>query len=380
MKTRYLGGKVKRIIVGILTIASLVLTFTVATGSDLTITSGSGFVVSPDGYILTNYHVIQDAAVITVYLKETPYVGDVVAISEASDLALIRIPARNLKAAPLGNSMYLKILEPVVAMGFPLPGFGRELTASTGHLTSIRTDVPGRRGRDTLQHDAVIYRGSSGGPLFNSRGEVIGVNFAAIVGSGFQYAVPINEAIPLLRKIPGFDVSKMGIATEVISAPEIFSRYGETVVYIECLPRGGDSRPSGSTSPGTPSVGHLSQMTINVCLIQSWLLTILDPTHFQDSPTVVPLIKAGWLARDDEGRIVRESGFNIGFGVSFRYYGNQGLQPGRPNWYWGWGTVLLVFPYLEVGLSWKLNPEEGGFVFHLGLWYFYPYLELSIQF
>lgn len=357
-----------------------VLVLTVASGSGAVVTSGSGFVVHPDGYIVTNRHVINEAGVITVYIGNRSYEASVVTVSESTDLALLRIPVRDLKAAPLGNSLHLELLDTVVAMGYPVEGFGRDLTTSQGQLTAIRTNVPGRSGKETLQHDAVIYRGSSGGPLFNSRGEVIGVNFAMVVGSGLQFAIPINDAIPLLRRISGFNVREMGIAAAVIPAQEIVSRYRETVVYIECTPYRAGLRPSVPGSPTTPSPERRPHLTTSVCLIQVWPLALLAPEAPKDVPIMLPLLKVGWITRDNDGRVTGESGFNIGLGVSFRYYGSQGLQPGRSNWYWGWGTVLFIVPYLEGGVAWKLSPQEGGLVLYLGLWYLYPYLELSIQF
>lgn len=154
-------------------------TLSAATGA------GTGFIVSPDGYILTNEHVIHSSSSIKVYIGSDVYEAKIIKASETTDLALLKIPKTNLLAVAIGNSWEVRRGDPVVAMGYPASGYGRDLTMSQGAITSIRTDFLGREGRDTFQHDAVIFYGSSGGPLFNNKGEVIGVNFGGIKGSGF---------------------------------------------------------------------------------------------------------------------------------------------------------------------------------------------------
>jgi S1-C subfamily serine protease len=198
-----------------------------------TVVAGSGFVVDPAGYILTNEHVVHGAARIEVFLGEEDYPAELVAADSERDLALVRIAATELTAAPLGDSAKVELLEHVVAMGYPEPGFGRDLTVAEGQITSIRTNLPGREGKATFQTDAAIYHGSSGGPLFNLKGEVIGVNYARLEGSEFYYAIPINEAIPLLRLVPGFRPEEMGSQLEVLTPGEIVSRYRAAVAYIE---------------------------------------------------------------------------------------------------------------------------------------------------
>jgi hypothetical protein len=157
----------------------------------------------------------------------------VVTKSAESDLALLKIAASGLTPVALGNSLQVRLLDDVVALGYPLPQFGRDLTVSEGRITSFRTNVEGRESRDTLQHDAVITHGSSGGPLLNLRGEVIGVNFAGVEGSGMQLAIPINEAVPLLRSIPSFSPSHMGTAMQTLTPQQVAATYTASVVYVE---------------------------------------------------------------------------------------------------------------------------------------------------
>lgn len=343
--------------------------------------SGSGFVVTPDGYILTNEHVIRGVGVITVYIGNSSYEATVVGVSEANDLALLKIAASNLAAAPLGNSLGVEPLESVVAIGYPMPGYGRDLTTSQGQITSIRTNVPGREGKETLQHDAVIYRGSSGGPLFNAYGEVIGVNFSGVVGTGLQFAVPINEATPLLRRIPGFNPRDMGTATEVIPASQIVLTRRSAVVLIEWTTARTGLRPSVPDEPVALPPVSIPNVTAGVSLIQPWILfSLFDFPDEDEIAPVLPLLRVGWLRWDDAGRLTEIWGYHIGLGVWFRYYGARGFVTGQGNWYWGWGTVLFIVPYLEIGVAWKFGSQDQGLVLHLGLWLIYPCLDLSIHF
>lgn len=218
----------------VVSLALCFLTAVPALASESTITSaGSGFVVTADGYILTNEHVVGDSETVSVFIDGTAYSASVVTKSAESDLALLKIAVSGLTPVALGNSLQVQLLEEVIALGYPLPQFGRDLTVSEGRITSFRTNVGGREGRDTLQHDAVITHGSSGGPLFNLKGEVVGVNFAGVEGSGMQLAIPINEAVPLLRSIPSFSPSGMGRATQTLAAQDVVATYTKSVVYIE---------------------------------------------------------------------------------------------------------------------------------------------------
>jgi hypothetical protein len=195
--------------------------------------TGTGFIVSADGYVLTNEHVIHGANSITVLIESKAYEATVIESSEQNDLALLKVAPPGVEAVMLGNSLLVEIFTEVVAFGYPMAQYGRDLTVSQGMITSVRTNVGGREGRDTLQHDAVIFHGSSGGPLFNMKGEVIGINYAGVSGSGLEFAIPIAEAIPLLRRIPGFSTKTLGQAVAEITPQEIHARYAASVVLIE---------------------------------------------------------------------------------------------------------------------------------------------------
>ncbi|MBA3341239.1 MAG: trypsin-like peptidase domain-containing protein [Gemmatimonadaceae bacterium] len=167
---------------------------------------GSGFIVRPDGVIVTNAHVIEGAAQIFVAMRDgTRYPARLLGSDEANDLAVIKIDARNLPVAPLGNSSNLLVGEWAIAIGSP---FGFMLANSEPSVTAGVVSGTGRNlvaesaGAgvyvDMIQTDASINRGNSGGPLVNALGEVIGVNssiFSPSGGSvGLGFAIPINRA------------------------------------------------------------------------------------------------------------------------------------------------------------------------------------------
>jgi serine protease Do len=176
--------------------------------------SGSGFVIEGDGQILTNYHVIQNAERIMVKFSDGRSLqAGVLGIDPDTDIALIKVDAKNLAVAPLGDSEDLRVGEWVCAIGNPL---AYEHTVTVGVVSYL-----GRKLFDTsldnyIQTDAAINFGNSGGPLINGRGEVVGINSAISQrASNIGFAVPINEArevLPQLRTegrvIRGF----MGVA------------------------------------------------------------------------------------------------------------------------------------------------------------------------
>ncbi|HET7694777.1 MAG TPA: trypsin-like peptidase domain-containing protein [Vicinamibacterales bacterium] len=163
--------------------------------------SGSGFVIDRQGFILTNYHVIEDADRITVTLSDGRTLrGEVVGTDPAIDVALIKVAAAGpLEAAPLGDSDQLRVGEWVCAIGNPL-----------GYVHSVTVGVVSFIGRklfdasldDYIQTDAAINYGNSGGPLINARGQVVGINSAlSSRASNIGFAVPINQAVAILPQL-----------------------------------------------------------------------------------------------------------------------------------------------------------------------------------
>jgi hypothetical protein len=169
----------------------------VMANDDKPIARGTGFLVSPDGAILTNYHVIVTGNVAIVKFADGTVlpVDGVLATDKFHDVAILKIHGKIFPALTLGNSDQLQVGEGVVAIGNPL---GLELTVSNGILSGIRSDE--KDDAKLLQITAPISHGSSGGPLFNMFGDVIGINALYLEGGeSLNFAIPINDAKKLLQ-------------------------------------------------------------------------------------------------------------------------------------------------------------------------------------
>lgn len=163
--------------------------------------NGSGVIVRPDGYILTNYHVIQHAVRIEVQLQDgRRFVAQEVGSDPATDLAVIRIPARNLPAATFGESSQVRPGQWAIAIGSP---FGLDYTVTTGVVSSVgRGGLGMNEIEDYLQTDASINPGNSGGPLVDLDGRVIGINTMIIGrGAGIGFAVSAELARRVANQI-----------------------------------------------------------------------------------------------------------------------------------------------------------------------------------
>lgn len=157
---------------------------------------GSGFIIDKNGYILTNYHVIENAQSIVVNLANGKKVkGRVVGSDPDNDLAVIKVDSQNLPVAVLGDSNRIKVGQLAVAIGNP---FGLQQTVTSGVISAVGRSIGEGGGRvleNLIQTDASINPGNSGGPLVNSRGQVIGINTAIISqAQGIGFAIPINTA------------------------------------------------------------------------------------------------------------------------------------------------------------------------------------------
>jgi len=167
---------------------------------------GTGFVINPDGYILTNAHVIEDASSIEVDLADSDehYPANVVGSDSATDIALLKIDAHHpLPVVPLGESDHLQIAEWVMVIGNPF-GLSQSVTVGVISHTGRNEIAPvGRDGYyDFIQTDASINPGNSGGPVVNLRGEVIGIATAInATGQGIGFAIPINMAKAILGQL-----------------------------------------------------------------------------------------------------------------------------------------------------------------------------------
>jgi serine protease Do len=172
---------------------------------------GSGVILTDDGYILTNRHVVQGSSSLTVALYDgTEYPATIVKIADDNDLALIKIEAKGLKAATLGDSSSLQAGQTAIAIGSPLGTFTETVTkgiiSATGRSITVTDEQTGRPTRlhDLIQTDAAINPGNSGGPLLDASGAVVGIN-TAIAGNaeGLGFAIPITAAKDLIAIAKG---------------------------------------------------------------------------------------------------------------------------------------------------------------------------------
>lgn len=164
---------------------------------------GSGFIIDPKGYIITNYHVVERARKIDVTLSEgKKYQGRLIGYDRRSDLAVIKIEGDNFPYLPLGNSDNLKPGQFAIAIGNP---YGLNRTVTLGIISALNRTIvesSGVRLENLIQTDAAINPGNSGGPLLNIKGEVIGINTAIQSNAqGIGFAIPINKAKEIADKL-----------------------------------------------------------------------------------------------------------------------------------------------------------------------------------
>lgn len=213
--------------------------------------SGSGFIITEDGYILTNYHVIEGANTVTVTLYDgTAYEAEVVGYDAANDLAVLKVEAEDLSPVVLGSSDKLLVGDEVVAIGNPLGELTFSLTA--GYVSALDREVTLSGGitMDLIQTDCAINSGNSGGALFNLYGEVIGITNAKYSGSSSSgasidnigFAIPIDSVLNIVESIieHGY-VVKPYIGVTVSDVSEEAQRYG--------LPKGASIQSVVEDSP-----------------------------------------------------------------------------------------------------------------------------------
>ncbi|HEX4232907.1 MAG TPA: Do family serine endopeptidase [Caldimonas sp.] len=164
---------------------------------------GSGFIISPDGIILTNAHVVRDAKDVTVKLSDRrEYTAKVLGLDTATDIAVLKIDAKGLPVVRLGDPKSLEVGDPVLAIGAP---YGLEQTATSGIVSAKGRSLPGDAVVPFIQTDAAVNPGNSGGPLFDGTGSVVGINSQIYSrNGGFQgvsFAIPINVALKVKDQI-----------------------------------------------------------------------------------------------------------------------------------------------------------------------------------
>lgn len=235
--------------------------------------TGSGFIVSPDGYILTNNHVVAGATRIKVYLADRrEYTAEIVGRDPTTDVAVIKIDGTSLPVLSLGTSTDLKVGEWVLAVGNP--GFGGgssslDYTVTAGIVSAIgrpldliRNDIRAREGQqaagfaieDFIQTDAVINPGNSGGPLVNMMGQVVGINSAIASRTGYYqgygFAIPMDLAKRIMEDLIEFGEIRrpyLGIVMEPMdeASAEIYGLPRTTGVLVQDAPDGGPAAAAG---------------------------------------------------------------------------------------------------------------------------------------
>ncbi len=197
--------------------------------------SGSGFIISDDGYILTNYHVVEDANSVTVTLyDDTTYDAELIGYDESNDIAILKVDGTGLTPVILGDSEKLQVGESVVAIGNPLGELTFSLTAGTVSALDRRITMSNGLSMELIQTDCAINSGNSGGALLNLHGEVIGITNAKYSGSGsgasidnIGFAIPINAVRDIVKSIieKGY-ISKPYIGIGVDDVSQDLQAYG----------------------------------------------------------------------------------------------------------------------------------------------------------
>jgi S1-C subfamily serine protease len=164
---------------------------------------GTGFVINPDGYIVTNHHVIATAEELRVRLFDgREMIATVLGSDAKADLALLKVEARDLAVMPFGDSSRTQVGEPVLAIGTP---FGLDESATAGIVSALDRKIESKPGDRLIQTDAAINPGNSGGPLINERGQAIGINTVVFTSSGgatgIGFAIESRFAEPILTRL-----------------------------------------------------------------------------------------------------------------------------------------------------------------------------------
>lgn len=223
-------------------------------GSYVTSGAGSGVIISEDGYIITNAHVINGASSVSVQLdNKEVYSAQIIGYNTENDIAVLKIDAAGLTPATIGDSSKLVAGEFALAVGNPLGNLGG--TVTDGIISALDREVTVENQKMTLlQTSASISPGSSGGGLFNARGELIGITNAKPSSSsgaeGLGFAIPVNTAYEVAQDIinnKGSSSIVMGVTVVTISDAQTAAKYGVSAmgVYIQSVNAGGGAEAAG---------------------------------------------------------------------------------------------------------------------------------------
>jgi len=214
--------------------------------------TGSGFVVAADGYIVTNAHVVDGADEVKVRMSDKrEFVAKVVGADKRTDIALLRIEAKDLPRVTIGDPDKLKVGEWVVAIGKP---FGLENTMTAGIVSAKGRDLPQENLVPFIQTDVAINPGNSGGPLFNLRGEVVGINsmiYSRTGGyMGLAFAIPIDVAMNTVNQLKDkgrVTRGRIGVTIQEVSkeAAEAFGLKSAAGALVNAVEKGGPAEKAG---------------------------------------------------------------------------------------------------------------------------------------
>ena len=245
--------------------------------------AGSGFILTSDGYILTNYHVIENSNSITVTTYDgTAYDAQLIGYDESLDAAVLKVEAEDLVPVVLGDSDKLNVGDSVVAIGNPLGELTFSLTAGAVSALNREITMSNSVTMDLIQTDCAINSGNSGGALFNLYGEVVGITNAKYSSSGSSsaasvdnigFAIPINDVLPIVRSIieKGY-IAKPYIGVSVTNVSEETQSYG--------LPQGAAVKEITADSPA-----EAAGLQVND------IITRVDDTDITSSNDLVDVIK-----------------------------------------------------------------------------------------
>jgi len=216
--------------------------------------AGSGFIVSPDGVILTNAHVVRDADEVTVKLQDRrEFRAKVLGSDPKTDVAVLKIDAKNLPVVPIGNTRNLQVGEWVLAIGSP---FGLESSVTAGVVSAKGRSLPNDP-VPFIQTDVAVNPGNSGGPLFNTRGEVVGINsqiYSQTGGyQGLSFAIPIDVAVRIKDQIVATGKvkhAKLGVQMRDVNQDfaDSFKLESPDGALVENVERGGAAEKAGIKS------------------------------------------------------------------------------------------------------------------------------------
>jgi serine protease Do len=310
---------------------------------------GSGFIISADGYIITNDHVVGEATKITVRLSDKEeYTAKVVGRDEKTDLALIKIEAnRPLPTLPLGDSADLQVAEWVLAIGNP---FGLEQTVTVGIVSAKARVIGAGAYDDFIQTDASINPGNSGGPLLNLRGEVVGINSSIFsqgggnVGIGF--AIPVNLAKSItdqLRETGKVTRGWLGVSIQTVT-PELAKSFG-----LE-EPRG--ALVADVTADGPAEKAGLQRGDV---------ITAFEGKTVKDSHELPTLVAQSPVGKNAEVKVLRggkERSFSVTLGQMPEQEARaEGGGEGEDKW-----GLTVANVSVEIARRFQLSPDQRGVV------------------